>query len=338
MRAAAGGDRIGVDAARGQLPVPAFAAMKLLVGMPMCPGPGAKSGTVTGELVTPTGAALLRVLTGKEGIDTSRNNITGDGSHTTFPDFTPIAIGCGAGSKDFVKWPNLMRIIVGDNQKGKGMKEPVSHSHAPLSLSSSLKAVPEDTGHLADNSNTTESINTTTILKPTLPPASLASESSALWNTDFVTQIIANIDDMTPEHLSRATEILLENGALDVWTHPIIMKKGRVAQSLNCLCKSDGESSGRLLELIFRHTTTLGVRIERTIERATLLRKFVSVVVPCNETVSGEISVKIGMLGDDVVSCKAEYDQCVKLAISTGLPVQDIARKAEELAKEKLGA
>jgi uncharacterized protein (DUF111 family) len=43
------------------------------------------------------------------------------------------------------------------------------------------------------------------------------------------------------------------------------------------------------------------------------------------------------MLGDDVVSCKAEYDQCAKLAISTGLPVQYIARKAEELAKEKLG-
>ena len=324
----------------GQLPVPAFAAMKLLVGLPMCPGPGAKSGTVTGELVTPTGAALLRVLTGKEGIDTtgSRNNITGDSSHTTFPNFTPIAIGCGAGSKDFVKWPNVMRIIVGNNQKGKGMKEPVSHSHAPSSLSSSLKAVPEDTGHLADDSNTTESINTATILKPTPPPASLASESSALWNTDFVTQIIANIDDMTPEHLSRATEVLLENGALDVWTHPIIMKKGRVAQSLNCLCKSDGESSACLLELIFRHTTTLGVRIERTIERATLQRKFVRAVVPCNETVSGEISVKIGMLGDDVVSCKAEYDECVKLAISTGLPVQDIARKAEDLAKEKLGA
>ena len=150
--------------------------------------------------------------------------------------------------------------------------------------------------------------------------------------------MIANIDDMSPEHLSHATSILLDNGALDVWTHPIMMKKGRVAQSLNVLCKSDDESSGRVLELIFRHTTTLGVRIERNIERATLQRKFVKVVVPCNDSTSGEIAVKVGMLGGKIVSCKAEYDECAELAISTGMPVQDVARKAEQLAKGKLGA
>jgi len=328
----------------GQLPVPAFAAMKLLVGMPMCVGPGAKSGTVTGELVTPTGAALLRVLTGVESIDGkgdgSVSSPSAGGSHM-FPNLTPIAVGCGAGSKDFVKWPNVMRVIIGIDQerRPRTMDAASLSTDASIVLSSSLEVVSTSTNNIGNDAK--EKGNGEAPLPKSLPPptsSSSPSETSSLWNTDFVTQIIANIDDMSPEHLSYATNLLLENGALDVWTHPIMMKKGRVAQSLNVLCKSDGESSRPLLELIFRHTTTLGVRVERNIERATLQRKFVNVVVPSDSTISGEIAVKIGMLGDDVVSCKAEHDDCAKLAILTGVPLIDISRKAEQVAMEKLGA
>eukprot|EP00957_Ditylum_brightwellii_P050236 3809757-Ditylum_brightwellii.AAC.1 len=70
------------------------------MGMPTCPGPKG----VTGELVTPTAAALLRTLT----------NVEGNGGDGRAPHFTPRAVGIGAGTKDFVKHPNILRLILGD--------------------------------------------------------------------------------------------------------------------------------------------------------------------------------------------------------------------------------
>ena len=97
----------------GLLPVPAPATMRLMVGMPTCPGPSG----VTGELVTPTAAALLRVLTGV-------NNQAKKGQHGDYwlpkviagrpPCMVPIAVGLGAGTKDFEKHPNVLRLILGD--------------------------------------------------------------------------------------------------------------------------------------------------------------------------------------------------------------------------------
>lgn len=86
----------------GLLPVPAPATLRLLVGMPVCPGPPG----MTGELVTPTAAALLRVLTR----DSPTNKIVGRP-----PCMTIQRIGIGAGTKDFVKHPNIIRLIIGDN-------------------------------------------------------------------------------------------------------------------------------------------------------------------------------------------------------------------------------
>ena len=97
----------------GLLPVPAPATMRLMVGMPTCPGPSG----VTGELVTPTAAALLRVLTGA-------NNQAKQGKRGDYwqpkviagrpPSMVPIAVGLGAGSKDFERHPNVLRLILGD--------------------------------------------------------------------------------------------------------------------------------------------------------------------------------------------------------------------------------
>ena len=175
----------------GRLPVPAFAAMKLLVGMPMCPGPGAGTGTVTGELVTPTGAALLRVLTGVEGITaTAGEGETGSANAGTFPNFIPRVVGVGAGTKDFDKFPNVLRIILGDKILPGGRS---GEQLSQLSLKAKISK----------------------------------------WDTDTATHITANLDDMSPEHLAHATSFLLEKGALDVWTQPIVMKKGRASQSLH---------------------------------------------------------------------------------------------------------
>lgn len=85
-----------------------------------------------------------------------------------------------------------------------------------------------------------------------------------------VVELSCNLDDMTGEHLAFATELLLAEGALDVWTVPIYMKKGRPAVTLFCL--SDLNHAQHLAECIFRHTTTLGIR-HQTYDRQILPRE-----------------------------------------------------------------
>jgi len=86
--------------AHGLLPVPAPATLRLMVDMPVCPGPPG----ITGELVTPTAAALLKVLTASY-----HSKIPGRA-----PSFTIRCVGIGAGTKDFSKHPNVLRVVIGD--------------------------------------------------------------------------------------------------------------------------------------------------------------------------------------------------------------------------------
>lgn len=120
-----------------------------------------------------------------------------------------------------------------------------------------------------------------------------------------MSELRCNIDDATPEELGFAMDVLLENGALDVFTVPIGMKKNRPATLLCCLCTTDREEEmGRLL---LRHTPTLGVRIYRP-ERMTLSRGF--------ET--GRDGLRPGKgknrRGGGVRKRKAEYDDIAKIA------------------------
>ncbi|KAI2504764.1 Protein of unknown function DUF111 [Fragilaria crotonensis] len=150
------------------------------------------------------------------------------------------------------------------------------------------------------------------------------------WNTDSLTLLEANLDDTTAEALAFAMEVLLSNGALDAWVTPIVMKKGRAAHTLHCLCSdSDIHKSQELLVLIFRHTTTLGVRINRDVERAALRRSFASVQTPYLEQErQGMVDVKIGYLGDEVVSVKPEFDHCRAISVATDVPIQRIVDAA----------
>lgn len=95
----------------GLLPVPAPATLQLMIGMPTAPGPPGW----TGELVTPTGAALLRTLT----MDNKNNNCTTAGKSKVHggrpPGFTLRKTGVGAGTKDFKQHPNVIRLLLGDD-------------------------------------------------------------------------------------------------------------------------------------------------------------------------------------------------------------------------------
>lgn len=88
----------------GLLPVPAPATLLLMVGMRTTPGPPG----LTGELVTPTAAALLKALT-------TPKSSTSKVSSTRPPRFTLRKVGVGAGTKDFVQHPNIVRLLLGND-------------------------------------------------------------------------------------------------------------------------------------------------------------------------------------------------------------------------------
>ena len=136
-----------------------------------------------------------------------------------------------------------------------------------------------------------------------------------------ISELRCNIDDATPEEIGFAMELLLEKGALDVFTVPIGMKKNRPATLLCCLCTTDREEKmGRLL---LRHTPTLGVRIYRP-ERMTLSRGFETA-----ETAYGPVSVKTAE-GWGVRKRKAEYDDIAKIARENGLTLAEARAEAEK--------
>lgn len=158
-----------------------------------------------------------------------------------------------------------------------------------------------------------------------------------LWDTDHVAKLEANLDDITGEHLASVMEVLLDHGALDVWATPIIMKKGRPAHTLHCLCPDKEETRNQLIQMMFRHSTTLGIRIYPSIERAKLQRSVMKV------NISGSphpVRVKVSKFKNshEIVSTKAEFDDCKKIMSKTGLPVKVIAEEAQEVAKRSFHA
>lgn len=140
--------------------------------------------------------------------------------------------------------------------------------------------------------------------------------------------ISTNIDDMDAESFAFACEILRENGALDVFSHSIYMKKGRIGFELNVLCKS--EDAKKLKELIFTHTTAIGVR-EIDVVKTELKRKFVSV-----RTKFGDIRLKIS--GEDE-KAKPEFDECKSAALMHKTSIfqvkKEIFKKYDEIRNSK---
>ncbi len=135
-----------------------------------------------------------------------------------------------------------------------------------------------------------------------------------------------NIDDMGGEIFSYAIDQLLHAGALDAWAEPIMMKKGRPAYKLMFLTKK--EKLQDLLNIVFKETTTLGVRYNK-VQRSLLERKFLDVNVP-----QGTVTVKYGILNGEVVNIAPEYESCKKTA--AGGPIKDIYEAARLAAEEIL--
>ena len=130
-----------------------------------------------------------------------------------------------------------------------------------------------------------------------------------------ILELACNLDDMTPEDVGFAMERLFDAGALDVWTAPIGMKKNRPAVLLTCMCRE--ETREAILETLFRHTTTLGVRASRC-DRYTLTRTARTV-----DTAHGPVRVKSAE-GFGVKREKAEFDDLARIARETGRSLREV--------------
>lgn len=130
-----------------------------------------------------------------------------------------------------------------------------------------------------------------------------------------ILELACNLDDMTPEAVGFAMEQLFAAGALDVYTTPIGMKKNRPGVLLTCMCREDDR--GAMLRTIFRHTSTLGVRVS-VCDRYTLSRRQYAVQTP-----DGEIRVKESS-GWGVLRRKAEFEDLARIARQTGKSIAEV--------------
>lgn len=130
-----------------------------------------------------------------------------------------------------------------------------------------------------------------------------------------ILELACNLDDMTPEAVGFAMEQLFAAGALDVYTTPIGMKKNRPGVLLTCMCREDDRES--MLRTIFRHTSTLGVRVS-VCDRYTLSRRQYAVQTP-----DGEIRVKESS-GWGVLRRKAEFEDLARIARQTDKSIAEV--------------
>jgi uncharacterized protein (TIGR00299 family) protein len=234
-----------VKCAHGTLPVPAPATLKLLSNAPVY-----SSGPQV-ELVTPTGAAIVKTLASR---------------FAPFPAMKIEKAGYGAGTRDFPDHPNLLRLTIGESLQ-----------------------------------------------------ADSASKLPGIAN-EIITVLEANLDDLSPQVLAYAMERLFAEGALDVFSIPIQMKKNRPGALLTVLAKT--EDANRLSNLIFAETTTLGVR-RREEQRQTLSRRWETVT-----TTWGPVRIKIANMNGSISNYAPEYEDCRKLAESNHVPLKNVLQEA----------
>lgn len=249
-----------VEMAHGRFPVPPPAVAELLKDAPVY------SSDITGELVTPTGAAIISTVASQYG---------------AMPAMKVEGVAYGAGTRDYPRFPNALRLLVGQSEAAEAGSQQFSQHR-------------------------------------------LQEERLVMLET--------NIDDMAAQRFGYLMERALELGALDCFFTPVQMKKNRPGVLVSILCRP--EDVGKLSELLFSETTTLGVR-ETEVKRRALERSIISV-----ETRFGPIDVKVAGLNGQVMNEMPEYEQCLAAARRAGVAlsvVEDEARTALKALKATEG-
>jgi len=153
------------------------------------------------------------------------------------------------------------------------------------------------------------------------------AEQSLAGRQGGIILLETNLDDVSGELVGYAQEQLFALGALDVWYTPIQMKKNRPGVMLSAMVPQELETAA--FELILRETTTLGVRT-RPVERYVAERHIESM-----ESVLGVIGVKLKYLGGKAVSASPEYEDCRKIALESGISLQDVYQQAMAEARRQ---
>jgi hypothetical protein len=204
------------------------------------------------ELVTPTGAAMLRAL----------------GCDFTRPTAAFEHIGYGAGTRNPARFPNVVRLSIGEAVAMAG----------------------------DDN----------------------IARETVLCDTDreSIAVLECAIDDLSPQIVAHTIQLAIEHGALDAMAASVVMKKGRLGTLLTILCRP--ADAPRFEELLFRETSTLGVR-SRIEQRRTLERAHTAVMTPY-----GEVRIKTAALDGVVTHAQPEYEDCHALALEHRVPLKQV--------------
>jgi pyridinium-3,5-bisthiocarboxylic acid mononucleotide nickel chelatase len=245
-----------VKCAHGMMPVPAPGTAELLKGVPLRPC------SIKAELTTPTGAAILASVV-DEWVDA--------------PALTIERIGHGAGRRELVEQPNILRLFVGTAAQTHGA-----------------------------------------------PAVGLGG-----LQQDRVWVLETNLDDLPAEVIGYCYDRLFEAGALDVFTTPIFMKKNRPGVLVSVLAPE--EKMPALEEILFRETTTLGIR-RYPVERHKLNRKAVTVSTPW-----GPVKGKLGWLDGRPPVFSPEYEDCARIAQERGVALREVYASAERAYGEQQG-
>jgi pyridinium-3,5-bisthiocarboxylic acid mononucleotide nickel chelatase len=137
---------------------------------------------------------------------------------------------------------------------------------------------------------------------------------------EAVVKIECEMDDMNPQLFSSTGDLLFAAGALDVFLTAVQMKKGRPGTLLTVIAPEAARAT--LCDVIFRETTTLGVRFER-MWRETLEREWVTVIVH-----GGDVRIKVAGRRGEVLNVQPEFDDCLRIAQATGRAVKDVHAEA----------
>ena len=139
--------------------------------------------------------------------------------------------------------------------------------------------------------------------------------------TDEILELNCNVDDMTGEALGFAIGELMENGALDAFTIPIGMKKSRPGILLTVMCREADRE--KMVSLMLRHTTTLGIR-EKRCQRHVLDRRMETVNTPY-----GKVHRKIST-GYGVQRTKYEYNDLARIAKENHIGLSEVMEKISQ--------
>ncbi|MEC7239931.1 MAG: nickel pincer cofactor biosynthesis protein LarC [Myxococcota bacterium] len=171
---------------------------------------------------------------------------------------------------------------------------------------------PIATGHGAGTRNPKSHANMTRVV--------IGESQEASEGFETICVLECQVDDMLPEFLPEALQILLENHALDAYSAPILMKKGRPGFAITVIAHLEHRES--LTALLFQHTTTLGVRFALQ-NREVLHRQFVKA-----ETPWGPVQVKVAQRHGTTVNVAPEFEDCKALAHQHGVPIKQVYASA----------